>query len=274
MHELISVVIPTYNRKAFLKDAIESVLRQKSIEKEIIIIDDGSTDGTYEEIKNYPVKYFFQENKGPASARNLGILNSKGSYIAFLDSDDLWLDDKLFLQLKFLKEYPEYLIVHTNEIWIKNGKPLKQLEKHRKGGGDQFERSLELCVISPSSVLIKKELFEKVGLFDEEFPACEDYELWLRVTSRYKIGFIEKELVIKRGGHWDQLSKIVPCLDYWRARAIGKLIQNNWFSEEQKKLAKIYLQKKAKVYIQGLLKRNKNKEKDEFEKWLKEILNH
>lgn len=274
MIDLVSVIIPTYNRKKFLKEAIESALNQKFKEKEIIVVDDGSSDGTFEEIKNYPVKYFYQKNRGPASARNLGIKNSRGNLIAFLDSDDLWTEEKLLLQIEFLKEYPEYLLVHTNEIWIKNGKPLKQLERHKKGGGDQFERSLELCVISPSSVLIKKELFEKVGIFDEEFPACEDYELWLRVTSRYNIGFIEKELVVKRGGHEDQLSKIVPCLDYWRARAIGKLIQNNWFSEEQKKLAKIYLQKKAKVYIHGLLKRNKNKEKDEFEKWLKEILNH
>ncbi|MEJ5166724.1 MAG: glycosyltransferase, partial [Thermoanaerobaculia bacterium] len=178
MTEIISVIIPTYNRKEFLKETLDSVLKQKEVEKEIIVVDDGSTDGTYEEIKNYPIRYFFQENKGPASARNLGILASKGKFIAFLDSDDLWLEDKLSLQLKFFKENPEYLIVHTNEIWIKDGKPLKQLKKHKKGGGDQFERSLELCVISPSSVLIKRELFDLVGLFDESFPACEDYELW------------------------------------------------------------------------------------------------
>lgn len=273
MTEIISVVIPTYNRKDFLKEAIESVLKQKDVKKEIIIVDDGSNDGTYEEIKNYPVGYFFQENKGPASARNLGIKNSKGDFIAFLDSDDLWLEDKLFLELQFLKENPYYFLVHTNEIWIRNGKILRQLKKHKKGGGDQFERSLELCVISPSSVMVKRELFEKVGFFDESFPACEDYEFWLKVTSKFKVGFIEKELVIKRGGHKDQLSKNIPCLDFWRAKAIGKLIKENWFSEEQKELAKKYLQKKADIYLQGLVKRGKFKEKEEFEKWLKETLN-
>lgn len=273
MTEIISVIIPTYNRKEFLKEALDSVLKQEGVKKEIIVVDDGSKDGTSEIIKSYPVKYLYQSNKGPASARNLGILKSKGKYIAFLDSDDLWLEDKLSLQLNFFEENPEYLIVHTNEIWIKDGKPLKQLKKHKKGGGDQFERSLELCVISPSSVLIKRELFEKIGLFDESFPACEDYELWLRVTSKFKVGFIEKELVIKRGGHKDQLSKSIRCLDFWRAKAIGKLIKEKWFSEDQKNLAKVYLQKKAKVYIQGLLKRGKLKEKEEFEKWLIEILN-
>lgn len=274
MEELISVIIPTYNRKEFLKNAIESVLNQKNVNFELIVVDDGSTDGTKEIVKKYPLKYIYQENKGPSSARNNGILNSSGSFISFLDSDDLWVEDKLKLQICFFKENKDYLIVHTGEKWIKNGKVLKQKEKHKKGSGDQFERSLELCVISPSSVMMKKELFEKVGLFDENFPACEDYEFWLRVTSKFKVGFIEKELVIKRGGHKDQLSTNVPCLDSWRTKAIGKLIKENWFSEEQKIKAKKYLIEKAEVYINGLIKREKIKEKEEFEKWLLDILKH
>lgn len=273
MDALISVVIPTYNRKEFLKEAIESVLKEKNVEKEVIVVDDGSTDNTHNEIKNYPIRYFFQRNKGPAFSRNTGIKNSRGKYIAFLDSDDLWLEDKLFYQLEFFKKNPEYLLVHTNEIWIKNGKLLKQKEKHKKGGGDQFERSLELCVISPSSVMLKKELFDEVGLFDESFPACEDYEFWLRVTSKFEVGFIEDPLVIKRGGHPDQLSKKILNLDFWRAKAIGKLIKQNWFSEKQKEIAKKYLEEKAKIYIQGLIKRKKLKEKEEFEIWLQKILN-
>lgn len=274
MEELISVIIPTYNRKALLKNAIESVLNQRNVDFELIVVDDGSTDGTKEIIKQYPLKYIYQENKGPASARNLGIKKSSGNFISFLDSDDLWIEDKLSLQMKFFKNNPEYKIVHTNEIWIKNGKMLKQKEKHKKGSGDQFERSLELCVISPSSVMMKKEIFEEVGLFDESFPACEDYEFWLRVTSKFKIGFIEKELVIKRGGHKDQLSTKVPCLDFWRSKAIGKLIREDWFTKEQKDKAKKYLKEKSKIYIKGLNKRNKIKEKEEFEKWLSEILKH
>lgn len=274
MEELISVIIPTYNRKEFLKNAIESVLNQNYKNKEIILIDDGSKDKTKEIVFKFPIKYFYQENKGPASARNLGIKKSNGNFIAFLDSDDLWVEDKLSLQMKFFKKNPEYKIVHTNEIWIKNGKILKQMEKHKKGGGDQFERSLELCVISPSSVMVKKELFEEVGFFDENFPACEDYEFWLRVTSKFKIGFIEKELVIKIGGHKDQLSTKVPCLDLWRAKAIGKLIVEDWFTSEQKEKAKKYLIEKAKIYLKGLNKRDKIKEKEEFESWLSEILKH
>jgi glycosyltransferase involved in cell wall biosynthesis len=272
--EIISVIIPTFNRKNFLKEAIYSVLKQKDVFFEVIVVDDGSNDGTKEFIKNYPIKYFYQENKGPASARNLGIMNSNGKYIAFLDSDDLWVEDKLSNQINFFKENPDILIVHTNEIWIRNGKVLNQKKKHKKGGGDQFERSLELCVISPSSVLIKRELFDIVGTFDESFPACEDYEFWLRVTSKFKIGFVEKPLVVKRGGHRDQLSKNIPCLDFWRAKAIGKLIKENWFDEKQKEIAAKFLKKKAKIYIQGLQKRGKIKEKDVFERWLKEILNY
>ncbi len=274
MSDIISVIIPTYNRRKFLEGAIGSVLKQKNIEYEIIVVDDGSKDGTKELAKEYPIKYIYQENKGPASARNLGIKNSSGKYIAFLDSDDLWVEEKLFNQVSFFKENPDFLIVHTNEIWMRNGKVLNQKKIHKKGGGDQFERSLQLCVISPSSVMIKRELFEEVGLFDESFPACEDYEFWLRVTSKFKVGFIEKELVIKRGGHKDQLSKKIPCLDFWRAKAIGKLIKENWFSEEQKEIAKKYLKEKANVYIQGLFKRGKMKEKEEFELWLQEILNY
>lgn len=274
MEELISVIIPTYNRRELLKNAIESVLNQKNVNFELIVVDDGSTDGTKEIVKKYPLKYIYQENKGPSSARNKGILNSNGNFISFLDSDDLWAEDKLQLQMRFFKENKDFLIVHTDEKWIKNKKVLKQKEKHKKGGGDQFERSLQLCVISPSSVMIKKELFEKVGLFDENFPACEDYEFWLRVTSKFKIGFIEKELVIKRGGHKDQLSTKVPCLDLWRAKAIGKLIVEDWFTSKQKDKAKKYLIEKAKIYIKGLNKRNKIKEKEEFIKWLSEILKH
>ncbi len=271
INEFLSVIIPTYNRKGFLKEALISVLNQKNVNLEIIVVDDGSTDGTREEIKNFPIRYFYKERGGPASARNLGIKKAKGNFIAFLDSDDLWLEEKAYLQLKFFQENPEYLIVHSNEIWIKRGKVLKQKERHKKGGGDQFERALELCIISPSAVMMKRELFDLVGLFDESFPACEDYEFWLRVTSRFKIGFLEKELVVKRGGHKDQLSSTIPCLDYFRAKAIGKLLKENWFTKEQEKIAKIYLEKKAKIYLNGLKKRGKNKEAKEFEEWLTNI---
>ncbi len=267
----VSVIIPTFNRKNFLKEAIESVLLQSYKNFEIIVVDDGSTDGTREMIKSEykMIKYIYQKNSGPSAARNRGIVEAKGEYISFLDSDDLWLKDKLKEEMEFLEENREYKICYTDEIWIRNGKRVNPKKKHRKYSGWIFEKTLPLCIISPSSVIIHRSVFAHVGLFDESLFVCEDYDLWLRVSSKYPIYFLEKKLIIKRGGHDDQISNLGWGYDIFRVKALKKFIES---PENQKnyRIAAFYeMEKKCRILINGLKKRNKTKDAENFENILK-----
>ena len=178
----ISVVIPTYNRSHTIMRAINSVLSQTYPAFEIIVVDDGSTDGTKELLqahgfckkgtKELEKKYLIQENGGVSSARNLGIKNAKGDFIAFLDSDDAWSEKKLERQLVVLKQNLfKQRIIHTDEIWIRNGVRVNQHKKHEKPGGNIFEKCLALCCISPSSAMLHRSLFNEYGYFDETMPA-------------------------------------------------------------------------------------------------------
>ena len=184
----ISVIIPTYNRKKHIKKAIDSVMRQSYEPFEIIVIDDGSIDGTYELIKqsysSSQISIEKQINNGVSSARNKGVKLANGDWIAFLDSDDEWLENKLELQVREIKKSKNFLICHTNEIWIRNGIRVNQMKKHQKYGGSIFEKCLDMCRISPSSVMINRCVFDEIGLFDESLIICEDYDMWLRITSK------------------------------------------------------------------------------------------
>ncbi|MCD6385261.1 glycosyltransferase family 2 protein, partial [Candidatus Sumerlaeota bacterium] len=233
----VSVIIPVFNRKEMVKEAISSVLNQTFRDFELIVVDDGSTDGTAEVVKSFnEVRYIRQEHKGPASARNTGIMNAEGELIAFLDSDDLWLPEKLEKQVSYLDHHKGMMICQTEEIWLWKGRRIKPKRKHRKQKGDIFHRAVELCLISPSAVMMRRQLFDQVGLFDETFPAAEDYELWLRVTSLMPVGLIDEELVIKRGGHEGQLSiQSIGILDRYRIRALVKLLREWNLSEEQRR---------------------------------------
>ena len=214
----ISVVIPTYNRKHTLPRALDSVLAQSYQPFEIIVIDDGSNDGTFDLIKSkYPSINLLESHKpskslkgysqkGVSVARNVGIKQSKGDWIALLDSDDEWIPDKLIKQVQLLKKNEGSVFCHTNEIWIRNGIRVNQHKKHQKYGGYIFKECLDICRISPSSALIHKSIFEDIGLFDESLKVCEDYDLWLRITSNYPVLFLDEFLIKKYGGHEDQLS--------------------------------------------------------------------
>ncbi len=261
--DLVSVIIPTYNRRNFLKIAIDSVLKQTYKNFELIIIDDGSTDNTEELVKSYKesrIKYFYQFNRGPAVARNKGIKISKGNYIAFLDSDDRWREDKLKIQLEAMKKYPDYLISHTEEIWYRNGKILNPKKKHKKQHGNIYKQSLELCAISMSTVMVKREIFDKIGLFDEKLEVCEDYDYWLRVTSQYPVLLIDIPLTLKEGGHYDQLSHKYFGMDKYRIYSIEKLINSNELDKDKLKLAIKELEKKSLIYGKGCIKHNKKNE--------------
>ena len=256
---MVSVVIPTYNRSALLKEAVESVLVQTVGADEVIIVDDGSTDETPRVLEAFGsrVRFLRKENSGVSAARNAGIEVARGEWLAFLDSDDLWCPRKLEAQLAYLSTRSDMRICQVEEIWIRNGKRLNPRKHHRKPSGFCFAALLERCLVSPSGVMIHREILEDVGLFDETLPACEDYDLWLRIGCRYAIGLVEEPLVVKRGGHPDQLSASVPMLDRYRIRALEKLLRSGVLSEEQQASALDALDRKCAVYAAGCAKRGR-----------------
>ena len=266
----ISVVIPSYNRKEFLKRSIDSAINQTKKPFEIIVVDDGSTDGTETMIKSdYDfVKFIKQKNKGVSAARNIGIEVSIGEWICFLDSDDEWKKDKLEKQINAMKSNPGYKFFHSNEIWIKNGLRINQKKKHKKYGGDIFDKCLDMCRISPSSVMIDKTVFDEVGNFNENLVVCEDYELWLRICDKYRVFFIDEPLIIKYGGHQGQLSYSIESIENHRIKALEYLILVN-LNRKNKRHAIQMLLSKLNIYLKGLVKRRKNDEIAVYEEKIK-----
>lgn len=262
---LVSVIIPTYNRGWIVKEAVDSVLDQDFSNYELIVVDDGSDDNTPEILAAYGkvITVLHQPNRGVSAARNRGIAEAAGELIAFLDSDDLWLPGKLKTQVKFFEENTDAMINQTQEIWIRNGMRVNPKKRHHKFAGMIFERSLALCLVSPSAVMIRKRLFDTVGVFDERLPACEDYDLWLRVSCRYPVHLIDFPLIIKRGGHDDQLSKAAG-LDKYRIQSLIKIIDSNLLTPQQYKAAVITLKQKIEVYAGGCRKRGRQEEAEYF----------
>ena len=255
----ISVVIPTLNRINTLQRALDSVINQTYKPAEIIVVDNGSSDGTLKFLREqYPKITILTENKiGVSSARNKGIKKSINQWIALLDSDDAWHPRKLEIQTSMLNSaLKEYNLIHTDEVWFRNNKHINQMKKHKKQGGYIFERCLSLCCISPSSVLFKKNILDKVGLFDESLPVCEDYDMWLKICSSEEVLFAQDKLTYKYGGHKDQLSKSYWGMDRFRIKSIENIIKNFDLTYKQKKQAKRELIKKLKIIINGAFKRN------------------
>ena len=265
----ISVIIPTYNRKKYIKRAIDSVIRQSYKPFEIIVIDDGSTDGTYELIKqsysSSQISLKKQKNKGVSAARNKGVKLANGDWIAFLDSDDEWFENKLELQVREIKKSKTF-ICHTNEIWIRNGIRVNQMKKHQKYGGAIFKKCLDMCRISPSSVMIHRRIFDEIGLFDEDLIICEDYDLWLRISSKYPVLYLDSMLIKKFGGHEDQLSKNINGIEQFRIQSLEKILKNRSLKPSYFNAAKNMVLKKLLIYRSGLIKRNKVRENAIIEK--------
>ena len=258
---LVSVIIPTYNRRGFVLDAVRSVLAGTYGHFELIVIDDGSTDGTARALQAFDgrIEYRYQPNRGVSAARNLGVSMARGRYVAFLDSDDRWREEKLEKQVRHLADHPRLRVCHTDEIWLRNGVRLNQKKRHRKYAGYIFERCLPLCIISPSSVLMERSLFEELGGFDERLPVCEDYDLWLRMTLRCEVGLVPEPLVIKRGGHPDQLSRSRWGLDRFRIRALAGLIVRGEVEGERRDAVVEELRRKCRIVSEGMRKRGKSK---------------
>jgi glycosyltransferase involved in cell wall biosynthesis len=252
---LVSVIIPTYNRAWTLKKAIDSVLEQDYKNFELIVVNDGSTDDTEALVTEYAksVKFVQQPNLGVSAARNKGIQISSGSLISFLDSDDYWEPGKLSAQVEFFNGNPDALICQTEETWIRNGKRVTPKQKHKKQSGMIFIPSLALCLVSPSAVMMRKMLFAKVDVFDESLPACEDYDLWLRITCRYPVHLIDTPLIVKTGGHEDQLSSTIG-LDKYRIYALKKILKSDFLTESQFQAAENMLKKKCRLYADGCMK--------------------
>ena len=266
----VSVIIPTYNRYSIVTDAIESVLQQTYTDYELIIIDDGSTDETsnLKEIYRDEIRYIYRENGEASSARNRGIDISKGEYICFLDSDDIWKKKKLELQVEYMESHKDSNLCYTDEIWFRNGKRVNPRKKHDKYSGMIYDKCLALCIISPSSVMLRKEIFDDVGLFDESLPVCEDYDLWLRISKDHPVFFIDKKLIIKSGGHPDQLSHKYWGIDRYRIIALKKILDEGNLTEAQRRLTIDELHRKSDILLNGFFKRGKLEEFERYKKML------
>ncbi|QPJ66255.1 MAG: glycosyltransferase family 2 protein [Candidatus Nitrohelix vancouverensis] len=262
----VSIIVPTYNRKNFLKDCLSSIINQTFRNYEVFVVDDGSSDGTETLTSDFPqVRFIFlQENGGVSRARNIGVQAARGAYICFLDSDDLWLENKLEVQMEWMRKHPEAMAVHTDEIWIRRGRRVNPMSKHAKHGGDIFERCLPFCIVSPSSILLKKELFDRVGGFDESLPACEDYDLWLRIAAQFRIELIDEKLMIKRGGHADQLSHKHWGMDRFRVRSLLNLLESGNLNPSQRSLTIGELAEKCRILALGCDKRGKVQDAEKY----------
>jgi glycosyltransferase involved in cell wall biosynthesis len=258
----VSVVIPTFQRAALLPRALQSLRAQIRAADEVIVVDDGSTDGTGELLRrDFPeARCLRRENGGVSAARNQGIGEARGEWIALLDSDDAWRPEKLERQLAALADAPGHLVCHTDEIWIRGGRRVNPGLRHAKRGGRIFRHCLPLCAISPSAVLIHRSVFADVGLFDEELPACEDYDLWLRIAARYPVLLVDEPLVEKHGGHPDQLSRTVPGLDRYRIRALVKILEERCLAPDDHAAAVATLEEKCRIWADGAAARRRHEE--------------
>lgn len=271
---MITVIIPTFNRDRFLKEAVQSVLDQDYFREsdttrpfEIIVVDDGSTDETGEVVQSFAcdIRYFYQENRGVSAARNMGLQRARGDFIAFLDSDDLWKRDKIGVQMSLMNTVSRAMMCYTEETWIRHGIFVNPKKRHQKYSGWIFDKVLPLCLISLSSALFRREVFEKIGSFDEDLPVCEDYDFGIRLAHRYPVYFLTRSLIVKRGGHEDQLSQRYWGMDRFRIKALEKALSMD-LSSHQRGLVQTEIVKKSRVLMNGFAKRGKAADAEKYSK--------
>jgi glycosyltransferase involved in cell wall biosynthesis len=259
----VDVVIPVYNRQEPLERAVNSVVNQSYTDWTLTIVDDGSgadfkawlkekMNSSWSRLNLQVITLL--ERRGVSRARNLGVDKGSSPWVAFLDSDDEWLPQKLEKQLAYAKEYPQYLLIHTEEIWVRNGARVNACKKHAKSGGRIFLRCLPLCCISPSTTLIARSLYVQQEGFREDFPVCEDYELWLRICSQYEVGFLQEALIVKYGGHADQLSRSEVGMDYWRVKALAPFLKSQYLAENEREAVATTIKAKCRILLNGYKK--------------------
>ena len=263
----ISVVIPSYNRAHTLQRALQSVFAQSSAVDEVILVDDGSTDDSAAMVaRDFPgVVIIRQPNRGVSAARNKGIETAQHNWIALLDSDDCWLPHKIQTVRETAANHPGYILYHSDEIWVRRGVRVNPMQKHRKSGGWIFAQCLPLCAISPSAAVIQKSALLDLGLFDESLPACEDYDLWLRLCHGFPVHYIEQPLITKYGGHEDQLSRQYPAMDRFRVRALHRLLDSTALQADDFEAARSTLLGKLEILIKGAHKHQNQALIDELE---------
>jgi glycosyltransferase involved in cell wall biosynthesis len=263
----ISAVIPSYNRRHSLERALQSVFAQTSPVDEVILVDDGSTDDSAAmTARRFPeAKIIRQPNRGVSAARNSGIRAARHDWIALLDSDDSWLPQKILRIREAARQHPGHVLYHSDEIWMRRGVRVNPKHKHRKSGGWIFEQCLPLCAISPSASVLCKPTLHALGLFDESLPACEDYDLWLRLCHRFPVHFVARALIVKYGGHDDQLSRKFPAMDRYRVRALHRLLETETLSGEHFDAARATLRTKLAILHKGALKHGNLSLIDEIE---------
>jgi glycosyltransferase involved in cell wall biosynthesis len=269
---MLSIIIPTHNRSSFLKEAIVSVLDQDYLRRagrerafELLVIDDGSEDESRDVALSFgePVVYLRQPHRGVSAARNHGLEIARGEFIAFLDSDDLWKKEKISAQMAFFKAFPRASVCTTEEIWVRRGKRLNPGRKHLKPSGWIFDRILSLCLLSLSCCLFRRQVFDVVGLFDETLPVCEDYDFSLRLALKYPVHLIASPLVVKRGGHPDQLSHRYWGMDRFRVRALEKALRLK-LTPQQEKSVREEIVRKCRILARGFEKRGNEAEADRY----------
>ncbi|NNL68162.1 MAG: glycosyltransferase [Myxococcales bacterium] len=272
----VSVVIPTFERAELVARAVDSVRSQSTPVDEILVVDDGSTDGTAGRLAAlYPgMRVERQAHRGVSAARNRGVELARGDWVAFLDSDDEWLPAKMERQLAALAAAPQYRWVHCHEVWVRRGRRVNPRRRHTKSGGEIFESCLPLCVVSPSAVLIERRWLVEQGGFDEALPACEDYDLWLRLAAREPILYIDEPLLVKHGGREDQLSRRIWGLDRFRIRALEKALGDPVLSAAQRAAVAAELARKAAIFGAGARKRGRTAEARDYEARGLQALDH
>ena len=256
----ISVVIPVYNRPDLLNRALSSVSKQTTQADEVLVVDDGSSSSPvlsdfHEDLEIHCLRR--EKNLGVSAARNWGIQQARGKWIALLDSDDEWEPEKLEKQMRYIDQNPQLLAIHTLEKWIRRGNEVIPPAYLDKSNNRLWERSLKNCLICPSSVLLHRTVFESVGWFDESLPVCEDYDFWLRLLLNHPVGLTEEKLVRKHGGHSDQLSTTTWGMDRFRIKALEKILKRSDLTDQQRKQALDVMVEKCSVLEQGSIKREK-----------------
>ena len=230
---LVSVVMPTYNRRNYIRESLDSILAQDFSDFEVIVVDDGSTDGTEKEVRLYQdrIRYIRQENRGAGAARNVGIRKARGQYIAFMDSDDLSRPHHLKCLSSFLDRNPECAMVvgnggylegnYRNRSTIISAKRVKRLE-HR---GVTVKELFDGRVVRLQGTMTRKSVFEEIGLLDEWFRLSYDLDIALRIIKDHQIGFINEEVYLWRQ-HGDNISSNDELRSRENLRALEKLAAN------------------------------------------------